>query len=215
MPDLLLCSATAFEIQPTLGRLDAYGGRVEVLITGVGLLETAFALAARLSEGAPPLLLQAGIAGCLDEARPLSSVVAIGSDGIGDLGVREGGRFQSTFDLGFGDPDAAPWQGGRLPNNTELPALSGLPVVSAVSVSTISTDADTIGHYRSAWGAVAESMEGAAFHFAARKWSRPFLQVRAFSNYIGERDKSRWQLRKSIAALNRQLETLIPQLLSL
>lgn len=215
MPDLLLCSATPFEVQPTVERLGHWAGRLEVLITGVGLLETAFALAQRLATDPPRILLQAGIAGCLDPGRALSSVVAIGSDGIGDQGVREGTAFRSTFHLGFGNPDAAPWQDGKLPNHSGLPQQCGLPVVNAVSVNTISTDAAQIAWYRDGWDAVAESMEGAAFHYAARKWHLPFLQLRAFSNYIGERDKQRWQLKESIAALNAQLETLIPQLLSL
>lgn len=215
MPDLLLCAATAFEVQPMLDRLGDWNGRVGVLITGVGLVETAFALADRLSADRPQMMLQAGIAGCLDPQRPLSSVVAIGSDGIGDQGVREDGRFRSTFDLGFGDPDAAPWKAGRLPNESGWPGRSGLPVVAAVSVNCISTDSGQISHYRNGWGATAESMEGAAFHYAARKWDLPFLQVRAFSNYVGERDKSRWQLRDSIGALNERLHLLIPQLLSI
>ncbi|GAB4091188.1 nucleoside phosphorylase-I family protein [Flaviaesturariibacter terrae] len=215
MPDLLLCSATAFEVQPTLDRLGDWGGRVDVLISGVGLVETAFALADRLSTERPRLLLQAGIAGCLDPDRPLASVVAIGSDGIGDQGVYENGRFRSSFELGFGAPDGAPWRGGRLPNDSGLPERSGLPVVDAVSVNSISTDTAQIDYYRRAWNAVAESMEGAAFQYAARKWDLPFLQLRSFSNYIGERDKARWRLRDSIAALNGQLDTLIPQLLSL
>lgn len=215
MPRILLCSATAFEIQPTIDLLSSIDGQLEVCITGVGLVETAFSLAARLSSNAPDILLQAGIAGCLDQAFALCTVAAIGSDGIGDQGVLEEGGFRSTFDLGFEQKDAAPWMNGRLPNDSGLPEKTGLPVVAAVSVNTISTDTRQIAHYRNAWAAVAESMEGAAFHYAARKWKLPFLQLRAFSNYIGERDKSRWQLRESIGALNAGLQTIIPQLLSI
>ncbi|RYY39217.1 MAG: futalosine hydrolase [Chitinophagaceae bacterium] len=214
MARILLCSATAFEIQPTIDVIAQYKDAMEVLVTGVGMMETAFALATRLSASSHTILLQAGIAGCMEPAFALSSVVAIGSDGIGDQGVFERGVFRNTFDLGFGNPDDGIWRGGRLPNESGLPERSGLPLVAAVSVNHISTNAAQIDHYRQSCGAVAESMEGAAFHYAARKWGLPFLQLRAFSNYIGERDKSKWQLRESIAALNEQLQNIIPQLLS-
>jgi futalosine hydrolase len=211
MPRILLCAATEFEIAPTLEALPRFGGRLEVLITGVGLMETAWNLAARLAQDPADFLLQAGIAGCLDDERKLSETVIIRRDTIGDLGVREGGRFRSTFDLGFGDPNRAPWTDGWLQNNSTLLDLHPLPQCDAISVNEISTDPDRITHYAGR-GALAESMEGAAFHYAALRAGRPFVQLRAFSNRAGERDKKQWQMGPAIEALNHQLLILLTKL---
>jgi futalosine hydrolase len=48
-------------------------------------------------------------------------------------------------------------------------------------------------------------MEGACLHYVGRTANIPFLQIRAISNYVGERDKSKWQIKEAIAALNQAL----------
>ena len=45
-------------------------------------------------------------------------------------------------------------------------------------------------------------MEGAALHYVCRSMSVPFMQVRAISNYIGERDKSKWKMKEAVDNLN-------------
>jgi futalosine hydrolase len=211
MSRILLCAATEFEIAPSLEALSRFSGRVDVLITGVGLMETAWNLAARLGERRPDFLVQAGIAGALNANQALSATVAISRDTVGDLGVREGGSFRSTFELGFGNPDSAPWMAGWLPNESPLLSLAALPLCDAVSVNQISTDAAGIARY-AAIGAGAESMEGAAFHYAALRSTLPFIQLRSFSNRVGERDKAQWKLKQSIENLNQELITLLTKL---
>jgi futalosine hydrolase len=211
MPRVLLCAATEFEIAPAIAALPRFGGRVEVLITGVGLMETAWNLAARLAQDRPEYLVQAGIAGTLDAAQPLSQTVLIRRDRLGDLGVLEGGSFRSTFELGFGNPNTAPWTEGWLVNNTPLLSLHPLPQCDAISVNEISTDPERIAHYSTA-GARAESMEGAAFHYAALRSGLPFVQLRTFSNRAGVRDKAQWTIRQSIENLNQELITLLTKL---
>ena len=48
-------------------------------------------------------------------------------------------------------------------------------------------------------------MEGAALHYVARESNIPFVQIRAISNYIGERDKSKWEMKSAIDNLNQTL----------
>lgn len=210
MPRILLCSATSFEIAPTVDRLHEFVD-VEICITGVGLMETAFRLSDKIAAFQPDLMIQAGFAGLLNDDHQLGSVVAIRRDTIGDLGVEEHGAFRSMYALGFGPPDIAPWEEAWLVNNSNLLSATGLPLVDAVSVNEITTDADRISYYRNI-GAVAESMEGAAFHYAALRRGIPFVQLRAFSNAIGERDKTRWQIAECISNLNRELLDLLQRL---
>ena len=48
-------------------------------------------------------------------------------------------------------------------------------------------------------------MEGAALHYVCRSMKVPFLQMRVVSNYIGERDKTKWMLGGAIENLNNTL----------
>jgi futalosine hydrolase len=62
------------------------------------------------------------------------------------------------------------------------------------------------------WKADIESMEGAALHFVCAKKNVPYLQLRAISNFVGERDKNKWLLATAIGNLNGALKALIGSL---
>jgi futalosine hydrolase len=40
----------------------------------------------------------------------------------------------------------------------------------------------------------------------------PFLQLRAVSNYVGERDKKKWKIKESVQQLNNELIRLVESL---
>jgi futalosine hydrolase len=46
-------------------------------------------------------------------------------------------------------------------------------------------------------------MEGAAFHYVCLTEKVPFLQLRAVSNYVGERNKKNWNIKLAIENLNK------------
>jgi futalosine hydrolase len=43
----------------------------------------------------------------------------------------------------------------------------------------------------------------------------PFLQVRSLSNFVGERDKSKWQIKEAIENLNKELIPIISKFVRL
>ena len=51
-----------------------------------------------------------------------------------------------------------------------------------------------------------ESMEGAALHYICLMEKIPFLQIRGISNYIGERNKKKWNMKDAINNLNNELD---------
>ena len=51
------------------------------------------------------------------------------------------------------------------------------------------------GFYENKFLPVIESMEGAALHYVCLMEKIPFLQIRSISNYIGERDKKKWNMK--------------------
>ena len=58
-------------------------------------------------------------------------------------------------------------------------------------------------------------MEGAALHYVGRETGIPFIQIRAISNYVGERDKSIWLIKESIELLNKTLLQYVDKLYQL
>ena len=207
---LLLCSATELEIQPTIDFIrDNRVSGIEVLITGVGLTAATYGLTRAVITKRPRFILQAGLAGCIDRNLPLTKMVLVGTETLGDLGVEESGNFRSIFDLGLQDKNAAPFVQGRLPNKQELLQLAGLPIVDGVTVHEISTNTERINYYRDQLGAQVESMEGAALHYVALLEQIPFLQLRCLSNFAGERDKNKWVMAAAINMLNQDLQRII------
>src|SRR5690606_16210010 len=100
---MLVISATSFEIAPFLEFLrdkkNNLSHDIDVLITGVGLVSTTYALMKQIQIKRPAFILQAGIAGCFDRNFTLSGVVAIKQDTVADLGVMEKQKWQSVFEL--------------------------------------------------------------------------------------------------------------------
>ena len=87
-----------------------------------------------------------------------------------------------------------------------------LPAVVAVTVNEITTQKKRKEQIIQHYNPILESMEGAALHYVCRTMDIPFLQLRATSNYIGERNKTKWLLKESIEILNESLVQLINKL---
>ncbi len=212
---ILLCAATRLEIAPTLDWLqqtyeslqpDHYqkdGQEVRVLITGVGLPLTAFALGHALAGDGYDLALQAGIAGAIDRQLPLGEAVLVTEDRFADLGVEEAdGRFTSVFALELIAADQFPFQDGKLLN--PLPKEPGfLPTVRGISVNRVHGYAPSISQLREQYPhAQVESMEGAAFFYACLLRQQPCLQIRTISNYVESRNRSNWQIGQAVQQLH-------------
>lgn len=210
---ILLCAATEMEIAPTIQALSLHENRiVNLLITGVGLMAATYALTKAAVQNRPDLIIQAGVAGTLQPEDSLGRVVVVGSECLGDLGVKGANGFQSLFDLHLLGADTPPWNETRLFNDIERLTATGLPIVSGVTVNEISTDDATIRYYRDQLHVQVESLEGAALHYVGLLEKIPFLQVRSLSNFIGERDKSKWKMKESIATLNREVQKILTKL---
>lgn len=201
--NVLIVSATRLEIASSLQYFKKMNA--EILFTGVGIAATAYTVTKAVLSRKPCCIIQAGIAGCFDKRTPLGSVFAVSQDSFGDLGVTEHKQWKSLFDLGLVNANGKPFKNSWLKNPHKMILKNcGLEVVPAVTVNEISTNKTKINLLRSN-GAVVESMEGAALHYVALMERIPFLQIRAVSNYVGERDKSRWDFKAALGNLNREL----------
>lgn len=209
---ILVTAATSFEIQPTINAFA--NSKVQFQVTGIGMLATAVSLTKLVLHEKPDIVIQAGIAGCFNPNLPLGKVLVINSETIGDLGVQENDTWQDVFDLKLVDTNCVPFTNKQIANPylAQLNTLA-LEEVSAITVNEISTNQQRISQLQAKYNPIIESMEGAALHYVCTDLQVPFIQLRSISNYIGERDKTKWQMQQAISNLNETLITMLHQLL--
>jgi futalosine hydrolase len=213
----LLVSATPHEIKPFLQdyKKSPAAGSVDIdlLIGGVGILSTAFHLSRQIQIKKPGLIIQAGIAGSFDPKFGPGAIAIIDKDLVADEGVFEKKQFKTVVDLGFRKPNSFPFHNGWLNNpHKKLLKQTRIPQVSGVTVNQVSHSKEMIALYRKKYRAVMESMEGAAFHYVCLQNNIPFIQLRAVSNMVGERNKKHWKTREAVTILNLTLSELLDNL---
>lgn len=229
---ILIVSATPSEIDPVTkwidytGRQDEYlsqyhygENRVDVLITGIGMVATAYHLGRYFGQNIPDLAINAGIAGAYDPSIGLGSVLNIVEDGVDDFGASEREGFKTVFDLGLADPDLLPYSNGKLLNIEQLPlsltsasTYRNLIRKSGLTTNTIKEKLADGDDFIKMSEVGVESMEGAAFFYACISAHVPAIQLRAVSNYVGERDKSKWAISLAINNLNLTLKNLMVEI---
>jgi futalosine hydrolase len=207
---ILIAAATEQEISPLRERSGIDGIKLHYTITGIGILAAGIRLTQAIHEQKPDLVIQAGIAGAYDKSLVLGSVVVVKEEFLADLGVEENGEWKDIFDLKLSEDSVHPFQqkGLRLTLSDKF-NLTGLPEVTSVTINEITTRKERIQEIIKKYNPAIESMEGAALHYACIVENLPFIQVRSISNYIGERDKSKWKIGEAIKNLNNVVYELV------
>jgi len=220
--DLLLIAATPHEIAPTLaflqqtftaqppGTYQRDTLTVRPLLSGVGMVATAWHLGQHFAQHRPGLVINAGIAGALDRTLSLGDVLQVITERFGDLGVEEAdGRLTDLFELGLLEPNAAPYSNGLL-YNTDGAANKFLPTAHGLTVNKVHGSAASIAAMRAKYpDAQVETMEGAAFFYACQLAAIPYLEIRSISNYVEPRNRAAWDLPLAIGNLNAVLRSLL------
>ena len=201
----LIVAATPIEITPFLGYFKSSNIKnIDILITGIGLTATTYSLMRQLRLKKPDVVLQAGVGGCFDTSIPLGQVVVVKQEAIADQSVIELNQLKTLFDLKLVPQDQFPFKKGWLINNSE--------VLKGISVNEITTSKQKVKFYTETFNPVVESMEGAALHYVCLMENIPFIQLRAVSNYIAERNKKNWNMKESILNLNKEIIKLLNNL---
>lgn len=206
---ILLVAATAMEIEPFLQEKPA----ADFLVTGVGVAATIFHLTKRVHQLDYDLIIQAGIAGSFDDSCKPGEVVIVKQDNFADLGISEQDNFYSIFEKGFADENEMPFKKGWLVNEGDFINAFPYAKVNAVTINTVSDSRIQKELLVSKFAPRVESMEGAALHYVCLQENIPFLQLRAISNSVGERDKSKWAMKESIQNLNTELAIVYDKML--
>ena len=218
MPHVLVVSATPFEVQPLL---DAYAivptgpgvyetfinerDKLSVLITGVGMVNTAFQLG-RLSEHYYDHVINAGVCGSFKDQHAVGDVVRVFRDELCEMGAEDGDNFVRYSEMGLGGTNVYNelW-------STATPSLLGLQRVAGITVNKVHGNEASIEKVRRLFKPDVESMEGAAF-FAGCQRFREYVQIRAISNKVEKRNKSRWNMSLAISNLNQRILFILEEL---
>ncbi len=216
---IIISAATNGEWMPSFQKINpAYAGNnkrfsVGFHESGIGMLASSVSLMKMFTQETPSLIIQIGIAGCFDKKIPLGKVFAVKDDFVGDIGVMENKVWKDLYDLKLDKPNDPPYEKKSLPNPwLQQYNLLKLPTKKAVTVNTISSEKSKIDLYSGRYKATLESMEGAALHYIGRDLHAPFIQLRAVSNYVGERNKAKWKMQEAIYNLNETLLQFLDEL---
>jgi futalosine hydrolase len=215
---LLLVSATVFEIAPFFKEINALvkdgtifssynynNHQIDILHTGVGTTHTAFYLGKYINN-TYDLIINAGICGSFNYKLAIGDVVRIDEDCFADLGAEDDENFLSLEEL-------------KLPgtyyvkneNYFNHPSLNNLQTAKGVTVNTTHGNVQSIQKFVKRIKTDVESMEGAAFLFACNQYKSKCIQLRAISNYVEKRDRSKWDIALAVKNLNAVLINFIHQ----
>ena len=206
---ILLIAATEKEIEP----FTATNLKTDVLITGVGVPNTIYHLQKRLHQIDYDLIIQAGIAGTFDQHILLGQTVFVKQDCFADLGIEEKEMYTPIFETGFVDKNEFPFSHGWLVNTSAYLQTTDLSLTKAITVNKISDSALQNQQFIKQFNPEIETMEGAALHYVCLQENIPFIQLRTVSNFVGDRDKTKWKMKEAIENLNSELTTLINRLM--
>jgi futalosine hydrolase len=209
---ILFVAATEFEVGSLksevrsqksdigLSKSEMEHSKFEILITGVGMVATAFALGRHLVVNKYDLVVNLGIAGSFDRNIALGDVLEITADTFAELGAEDDNEFLAIEKLGFGESTYYP--STKLSNLYNLFNTFNLKTANAITVNTVHGNEASIKKVKDRLNPALESMEGAAFFYACQQMNVPCMQIRAVSNYVEKRNRDNWNIGLAIKNLN-------------
>ncbi|RYU87866.1 futalosine hydrolase [Mucilaginibacter terrigena] len=175
-----------------------------LLITGVGMVATAYSLGKELATNQYDLAINFGIAGSFDRSIELGDVVEIIHDNIAELGAEDNDSFLPVSVLGFGESEFKATQtvSSIFKGAKTSSLLKNLKQVRSITVNTVHGEPESINRVQKRLNPQLESMEGAAFFYVCHHAGIPCVQIRAVSNYVEKRDKDNWKIGLAVKNLN-------------
>ena len=218
---ILLISATELEIAPLIQNGaeiisdNTFSKRINntlvtFLITGIGIHSMTYTLTNHLANNSYSFIILAGIAGSYSKKYKIGDIVNVSNERFSDLGQISDNGFDTLFDMGLQDKNQFPFSDGKMENYTLInnSVVNQLPKVKANTIQTIRSKKAQLKNSN----AEIESMEGAAFFFVCMMEKQAFIQIRAISNYVGEMDKSKWNIPLAVSNLSITIMSLIKEI---
>lgn len=210
--NILLVTATDIEMNSLPLENEAKFTNLEFtrLVTGPGIMNTAYALGKCFSQSHYHLAINMGLAGSFRAGLPLTSVVNVTSEILSDFGAEDDKKFLTAFDLGLIEKNEFPYKNCMLLNNSILPDLTlDLPTVQGITVNNVHGNATSIQGVVERFHPDVESMEGAAFFYACLLEKVPFIEIRTVSNFVEKRNRAAWKIHEALASLRMAMDDIL------
>ena len=190
---ILLIAATSGEI------IKEYFSNSDILISGVGMVNTTYGLTKHLSTNSYDLVINMGVAGCFNSAIKIGDTIEVIEDTLSEIGYENEIEFNEFTDL-------------EITNTFKVEGKTNLQKVKGITVNTVHGKENSIAKIVSRVNPDVESMEGAACFMVCKKFKIPCMQIRAISNKVEKRSKAHWDLPLAIKNLNATVAQIITEL---
>jgi len=191
--NVLIVAATKSEI--TSERISD----LPILITGLGMVNTAITLTQELNENNYDLVINMGVSGSFSDEIKIGDVVEVIEDCFSEIGFEDGQIF-SEFSV--------------FENKTryKVDGRTSLKKVKGITVNTVHGNEKSIHNIIERLHPDIESMEGAVLFKVCEEMKTSCIQIRSISNKIEKRKKENWNLDLAISNLNTEVEKIINNL---
>lgn len=168
-----------------------------IIVSGVSKTNISIASTYIFTNKVPDVAYLVGIAGCYRQSKlNIGDVVSVSEDFFVDEGALIEDNLFMLNELGFGVCDF---------NMVSFNTANELPVVKSNTVSFLSSNDFIAKIYQNKTSADIENMEGASFGLVCRRFNVTSFQIRAISNYCGNRDAQKWDAKKALVNLQKYL----------
>ena len=190
---ILLIAATSGEI------IKEYFSNSDILISGVGMVNTTYTLTKHLSTNSYDLVINMGVAGCFNSAIKIGDTIEVIEDTLSEIGYENEIEFNEFTDL-------------EITNTFKVESKTNLQKVKGITVNTVHGKENSIAKIVGRLNPDVESMEGATCFMVCEKFNIPCMQIRAISNKVEKRNKAHWDLPLAIKNLNATVAQIIAEL---
>ena len=171
----------------------------DILITGVGMMNTTLNLANKLSDTIYDLVINMGIAGSFNSEIKIGDVVEVVEDIFSEIGFEDGDIFSEFTNF-------------EIKNTFVIEGRTNLKKVKGITVNTVHGNQNSIDEIVSRVNPDIESMEGASVFMVCNNFNVPCIQIRSISNKVEKRNTENWNLTLAIENLNATVKQLISEL---
>ena len=170
-----------------------------ILITGVGMVNTAINLTKELNNNDYDLVVNMGVAGCFLDEIKIGEVVEVVEDYFSEIGFEDGDSFSEFSDF-------------EIKTEYKVEEKTRLRKVKGITVNTVHGNENSIHNIVESLHPDIESMEGAAVFKVCEEMRVSCIQIRSISNKVEKRNKESWNLPLAISNLNIEVEKIISTL---
>ncbi len=191
--NVLIVAATKLEI--TSDKIND----LPILLTGVGMVNTAINLTKELNNNDCDLVINMGVAGCFLDEIKIGDVVEVVEDCFSEIGFEDGESYSEFSDF-------------EIKTEYKVEEKTRLRKVKGITVNTVHGNENSINNIVERLHPDIESMEGAAVFKVCEEMKIPCMQIRSISNKVEKRNKENWNLDLAISNLNIEVEKIISTL---